>query len=80
VHNDFEAVVVPAHEAVAASLDALRAAGASTVLLSGSGAASFGLFHDDEEARAAAEALTREMGWSFLATATRTEVPEPRAR
>ena len=79
-HNDFEAVVVPAHEAIAASLDAMRGAGASTVLLSGSGAASFGLFEGAEEAREVAAALTRQLGWSFLATATRTEVPQPVTR
>ena len=71
--NDFEAVVRAGHRDVAASLDGLRRAGADTVLLSGSGAASFGLFATRGEAEAAARRLGDELGWPFRVTATRTE-------
>lgn len=76
-HNDFEPVVVPRHEEIGASLEALRAAGASLVLLSGSGAASFGLFGGRAEAEEAAERLRRRHPWRFVAASTRTTVPTP---
>lgn len=78
-HNDFESVVVPRHEEIGASLEALRAAGASLALLSGSGAASFGLFSGQAEAEGAAERLRRRHPWRFVAASTRTTVPTPRA-
>lgn len=77
--NDFEPVVVPRHHEIGASLEALRDAGASVALLSGSGAASFGLFGGRAEAEEAAEALRRRHPWRFVAASTRTTVPMPRA-
>lgn len=77
-HNDFEDVIAPRHEEIGASLEALRTAGASVVLMSGSGAASFGLFDGRAEAEEAAERLTRRHPWRFVAASTRTTVPMPR--
>ena len=76
--NDFEAVVSGAHKEVGASLDGLRAMGAEVALLSGSGAASFGLFADRNRAAAAATNLTARLGWPVLVTRTRTHLPSPR--
>lgn len=75
--NDFGDVVSERHPEIRASLDALASVGASTVLLSGSGAASFGLFGERSQAVEAAERLSEELGWPFVATATRTEMPVP---
>ena len=77
VKNDFEAVVAPMHPEIRTCLAALEGAGASTALLSGSGAASFGLFRSPEEAAEVAERLTGQLGWPFVPTATRTDVPVP---
>lgn len=77
--NDFESVVAAAHPDVARSLDALKAEGASGVLLSGSGAASFGLFRDRVAAERAADHLTLELGWPFVAARTLTRWPGPQA-
>lgn len=55
--NDFEAIVVPRHPAVASALDALRTAGASRPMLSGSGGTCFALARDEAEARALAARL-----------------------
>lgn len=77
LHNDFEHVVARRHPAVRRSLEALREAGATAATLSGSGGASFGVFRDRAEAVAAADALTLELGWSFVATRTLTRWPEP---
>lgn len=76
--NDFEAVVVPEHEEVRQSLEGLHGRGARTPLVSGSGAACFGLFPDHETARAAAAWLEGRYPWRFMAVETRTEVPVPR--
>lgn len=76
--NDFEAVVVPQHEEIRLSLEGLAERGARMPLLSGSGAASFGLFPDHETARAAAAWLEGRYPWRFVVAETRTEVPVPR--
>lgn len=78
-YNDFEPVVVPTHDEIRASLDGLRAEGASVALLSGSGAASFGLFGTRAEAERAAEALKARHPWRFTVATTRTSVPPPRS-
>lgn len=78
-HNDFEPVVVPRHDAIHASLEGLRAEGASVALLSGSGAASFGLFETRAEAERAASVLGERHPWRFEVATTRTTVPSPRA-
>lgn len=75
--NDFEAVVPAAHPSVAASLEALRRAGASPALLSGSGAACFGVFPDEARARATAADLALSLGWAALHARTLAAFPEP---
>jgi 4-diphosphocytidyl-2-C-methyl-D-erythritol kinase len=57
--NDFHDVIVPAYSEIARAHDALRAAGARHVLLSGSGSCLFALFPDEPEARACEAALER---------------------
>lgn len=78
--NDFEAVVGPWHEEIRASLDGLRSEGASMALLSGSGAASFGLFETRSRAERAAAALSDRLGWRFEVVTTNRTVPEPAGR
>jgi 4-diphosphocytidyl-2-C-methyl-D-erythritol kinase len=75
--NDFEGVVSGAHAELRASLEGLRSEGAVMALLSGSGAASFGLFPDRAQAERASEALTRRLGWPFVPARTLTEAPHP---
>jgi 4-diphosphocytidyl-2-C-methyl-D-erythritol kinase len=77
LHNDFEAAVTPLHDEIARSLDALRDARASGALLSGSGAASFGLFGSAEEAGRVARESQANLGWPFTAVRTLTRMPEP---
>jgi 4-diphosphocytidyl-2-C-methyl-D-erythritol kinase len=77
--NDFEEVVPPAHAAVERSLEALRGAGAQPALLSGSGAACFGVFPDERRAEAAAAALSATLGWDALPVRTLAALPEPSA-
>ena len=76
--NDFQPVVAEAHPEVARSLGALEEAGASGVLLSGSGAASFGFFPDRKTAERVADELTLELGWPFVAARTLTQWPGPK--
>lgn len=68
--NDFEEVIPALHPEVAASLDALRGAGAPLALLSGSGAACFGVFHDDAIAERAAAGLSARLDWPVVVTRT----------
>jgi 4-diphosphocytidyl-2-C-methyl-D-erythritol kinase len=75
--NDFEPVVGSTHPEVRVSLEGLRDAGGSAVILSGSGAASFGLFSTRVRAEAAAEELFQRFGWPFLAVTTLIEMPSP---
>lgn len=74
--NDFEAVVPGAYAPVAASLEALRAAGARPALLSGSGGACFGVFPSAGEAEEAARALAASLGWAAVAVRTLSRIPE----
>ena len=50
--NDFEPVVSRRQPAISAYVDALRAAGALPAMMSGSGSAVFGVFADEQSARA----------------------------
>ncbi len=66
LRNDLEPPARTAEPAVGAALDALARAGARHRLMSGSGSSVFGLFRDEDEARAAAERLdgfTEAAGW-----------------
>lgn len=58
--NALEAVTARRHPEVSAARRALLEAGALGAVMSGSGPSVFGLFKDEEEARAAADRLTRE--------------------
>lgn len=75
--NDFEAVVPALHPPVAASLDALRRAGADLTLLSGSGGACFGLFAGAAAAEEAAREVASALGWAALAVRTLERLPDP---
>ncbi len=55
--NDFHDLVIAAYPEVARAHEALRAAGASRVLLSGSGSCVFAMFEDEARARAVAAAM-----------------------
>lgn len=66
--NALERVTAARHPEVRAAADALRAAGALGAAMSGSGAAVFGLFADEEAARAAAARLR---GMGYYASCTR---------
>ena len=63
MHNDFEAVVLPAYPGVAQAHRAVREAGAIRALLCGSGSAIFGLARDRAHALAMASALTGRFPW-----------------
>jgi len=76
--NDFEPLIAATHAEVAASLEGLRSEGARVALLSGSGAAAFGLFADNEEADRAGHALEERLGWRHVTVTTRTEPPVSR--
>jgi 4-diphosphocytidyl-2-C-methyl-D-erythritol kinase len=58
--NDLEPAARSLRSEIGDALDALRAAGASHALMTGSGPTAFGLFESLAEARAAAEALDRD--------------------
>ena len=75
--NDFEEVVPGAYPPVARSLDALRRAGGRPALLSGSGAACFGVFPDAAGAEAAAAGLRAELGWDALHVRSLPALPDP---
>jgi len=75
--NDFEDVVCERHEEVRVSLAALRSSGALMAQLSGSGAASFGVFPDRGRAERAAKELSERFGWPFVTTRTRRHLPRP---
>jgi 4-diphosphocytidyl-2-C-methyl-D-erythritol kinase len=76
--NDFESVVASRHPMVQASLEGLRAEGASLSMLSGSGSAAFGVFPGRSESEEAALALSRKMGWPFRAVRSLRGAPEVR--
>ncbi|HSG10026.1 MAG TPA: hypothetical protein VLA36_16825, partial [Longimicrobiales bacterium] len=75
--NDFEDVVSGEHPEVRRSLEALGEAGGRPTLLSGSGAACFGVFADEAIAGAVAGRLEAELGWPARAVRTLTEFPVP---
>lgn len=60
--NDLEAPALALEPAIGLALSAVRAAGARLTRMSGSGATVFGLFESAEEARAAAETVSRAQG------------------
>jgi 4-diphosphocytidyl-2-C-methyl-D-erythritol kinase len=60
LHNDLEPAALALRPDAGGALEALRAAGASAVLLTGSGPTAFGLFEDLDDARRAAAATGRE--------------------
>jgi 4-diphosphocytidyl-2-C-methyl-D-erythritol kinase len=74
-YNDFQPLVAREHPEVARSLNALTDAGAELAMMSGSGAASFGLFSERVAAERAAESLTSELGWKCHAVRTLTRLP-----
>lgn len=78
MHNDFQDVVAAAHESVAASLQALRDENALVALLSGSGAASFGLFRSRAEAEKAATAVAERLSYPCVAVRTLGRPPSVR--
>lgn len=73
--NDFQPVLAAAHPEVARGLAALHSRGAAPALMTGSGSTCFGLFEGPTEARAAAHALGRELGWSCTAVRTLQTLP-----
>ncbi len=72
--NDFEPVVYALHPEIARARDALKAAGASGALLSGSGASVFGLFENAKERDGARVSLMAEEGWQVFACETLARV------
>lgn len=74
--NDFEALAVAQWPLIAAALHALRSAGASLAMLSGSGSAVFGVFPDrDAAGRACAAASGQVPLVRFVTTTTLIELP-----
>ena len=63
LQNDFEDVLAPATPEIAASLDALRAAGAQRPLMTGSGSCVFALAQTHAQADALADALAVPQGY-----------------
>lgn len=59
--NDFERVILPAHPEIARARDALGEEGAAWAMMSGSGAAVFGVFRDADAAHQAGERLTEQL-------------------
>ncbi|HEX8127518.1 MAG TPA: 4-(cytidine 5'-diphospho)-2-C-methyl-D-erythritol kinase [Pyrinomonadaceae bacterium] len=70
LRNDFEPVVYRLHPEIERARDALRAAGASGALLSGSGSSVFGLFENADERDRARANLRVEAGWQVFACTT----------
>jgi 4-diphosphocytidyl-2-C-methyl-D-erythritol kinase len=77
-HNDFQNVIARAHPEVERSLAALRAAGATIALMSGSGSSCVGLFADGDSARLAAESIEAELRWPCRPARTLAALPRPR--
>jgi 4-diphosphocytidyl-2-C-methyl-D-erythritol kinase len=74
--NDFEPVMAAAHPEIALALVALRDAGASTALMTGSGSTCFGLFAGELAAERAAAELRDETTWPCVAVRTLESFPE----
>jgi 4-diphosphocytidyl-2-C-methyl-D-erythritol kinase len=68
--NDFEPVIAFRHEEVGEAIAKLKTAGAPLAGLSGSGAALFGVFAREVEARAAAAVAWKRAGWRTFLTRT----------
>jgi 4-diphosphocytidyl-2-C-methyl-D-erythritol kinase len=79
VENDLERAVLPRVPLVAQAHSRLRRAGATAVLMSGSGSAVFGIFPDPAAARAAVRRLARP-GWFVRATYTMGPSARPRPK
>jgi len=75
--NDFEEVVAGAHSEVAESLKALRGAEARPALLSGSGAACFGVFREADAAGDAVHRMSQRLAWPVVGARTLGAWPEP---
>jgi len=76
--NDFEVVVPRDFPPVAEALGALRSAPCSMALLSGSGAAVFGILHEDADCGAVLASLRDETpGTRWVAASTLERLPEP---
>jgi 4-diphosphocytidyl-2C-methyl-D-erythritol kinase len=67
-----------AHPQVAASLEALREAGAWPALLSGSGGACFGFVADRAQCEHVAGEVSQRLGWPAVPARTLDRLPEPR--
>lgn len=67
--NDFEPVVAARHPDIAASVAALREAGAILAMMSGSGSAIYALFGDQSDAARALAPLAARPGWRGWITA-----------
>jgi 4-diphosphocytidyl-2-C-methyl-D-erythritol kinase len=76
--NDFENIVFGAHPFLARIRGALQESGAMVALLSGSGAALFGLYRDDDAATSARDDLSHLFpDTRFQLTQTRARPPQP---
>ena len=76
--NDFEPVMAAAHLEIGQALDALRAEGASVVLMTGSGSTCFGLFPDAAKARSVADDLGARLECPCVGVRTLEVFPGPR--
>ena len=68
LYNRFEEVICPIRPAVVHIKDTMRASGAQTALMSGSGPSVFGIFAREEDARAATEALKDSGAMAHMCT------------
>ena len=68
--NDFERVIFPLYPEIERARDVLLANGATSALLSGSGASVFGLFENAQQCQRARARLQAEPGWQVFACAT----------
>jgi 4-diphosphocytidyl-2-C-methyl-D-erythritol kinase len=73
--NDFEPIIAAQHPEVAEALRALRGAGASMAMLTGSGSSCFGRFADSDASRAAAASLHTRLACRCEAVTTLTSFP-----
>jgi 4-diphosphocytidyl-2-C-methyl-D-erythritol kinase len=74
--NDFEPLMAESYPEIRSALVALRSAGASTALMTGSGSTCFGLFVDESSALSAAGELKSELGWPCSSVRTLAAFPE----
>ena len=77
--NDFERVAFNRHPVLAKVRDVLAVAGAAVARLTGSGSAVFGIFTDEDDARAAARRTRQHIGiQAALVVPTLATMPRPR--